>query len=62
MGSGEGFTMRKLIVFTVHDIVRGVVYKIEMGRSCSQNGRGYYFQILTGTPTGKRPLGRRRRN
>ena len=27
-----------------------------MGKACSQNGR-----ILTGTPTGKRPLGRPRR-
>ena len=32
-----------------------------MGRSCSQNGRRYeYFQISTGTPIRKRPLGRPR--
>ena len=29
--------------------------KIEMNRACSQNGA---FKILTGKPTGKRPLGR----
>ena len=30
-----------------------------MDRSSSQNGRRYEcFNILTGTPTGKRPLGR----
>ena len=32
-----------------------------MGRSCSQNGGRSPFKILTGTPTGKRPLGRARR-
>ena len=34
-----------------------------MGRSCSQNGRGRSaFKILTGKPTGKKPLlGPRRR-
>ena len=33
-----------------------------MSRSCSQNGgRCECFQNLTGTPTGKRPLGRPRR-
>ena len=33
-----------------------------MDRSYSQNGRRYYaFKILTGKPTGKRPLGRPRR-
>ena len=32
-----------------------------MGRSCSQNGRRYAFKILTGTITGKRPLGKPRR-
>ena len=31
-----------------------------MGRSCSQEGRSA-FKILTGTPTGRRPLGRPRR-
>ena len=31
-----------------------------MGRACSQNG-GSAFKILTGKPTGKRPLGRPRR-
>ena len=31
-----------------------------MGRSCSQN-RESAFKILTGKPTGKRPLGRPRR-
>ena len=37
---------------------------IEMGRACSQNGGGEIrsaFKILTGKPTGKRPLGRPRR-
>ena len=33
-----------------------------MGRTCSQNGeRLGDFKILTGIPTGKRPLGRPRR-
>ena len=33
-----------------------------MGRECSQNGEGSSaFKILTGKPTGKRPLGRPRR-
>ena len=33
-----------------------------MGRACSQNrGRLECFQILTGKPSGKRPLGRSRR-
>ena len=34
-----------------------------MGRTCIQNGRGSRsaFKILTGKPTGKRPLGRPRR-
>ena len=33
-----------------------------MGRACRQNGEGKSaFKILTGKPTGKRPLGRHRR-
>ena len=32
-----------------------------MGRACSQNGGRCAFKILTGTPAGKRPLGRPRR-
>ena len=33
-----------------------------MSRTCSQNGRRQKrFQIVIGTPTGKRPLGRLRR-
>ena len=33
-----------------------------MSRTCSQNGRRQKrFQIVIGTPTGKRPLGRPRR-
>ena len=33
-----------------------------MGRACSQNGEGRSaFKILTGKPSGKRPLGRPRR-
>ena len=32
-----------------------------MGRACSQNKRRVAFKILTGKPTGKRPLGRPRR-
>ena len=35
--------------------------KIEMGKSCSQNESGSVLKILTGTSTGKRPLGRTRR-
>jgi hypothetical protein len=32
-----------------------------LGRSCSQKEEGSAFKILTGKPTGKRPLGKRRR-
>ena len=56
-GSGEGFTMRNFIIYTY--IVRviksrrlrwaGHVARMEEGRST--------FKILTGKPTGKRPLG-----
>ena len=31
-----------------------------MGGSCSQNGGRSVFKILTGLPTGKRPVGRPR--
>ena len=55
-GSGEGSTMRNFIVCTVGGVIKsrrlrwaGHVAKIEKGRSA--------FQILTGNPTGKRPLG-----
>ena len=38
-----------------------MIHKTDMGRSCSQNGEGRIaFKILTGTPPGMRPLGRRR--
>ena len=64
MGSGESFTMRNFIVRTVQpNIVRviksrrlrwaGHIARTEEGRSA--------FKILTGIPTGKRPLGRPRR-
>ena len=64
MGSGEGSPMWNFIVCTVHLIVRviksrrlrweGHVARMEEGRSA--------FKILTGKPTGKRPLlGRPRR-
>ena len=57
MGSGEGSTMRNFPVCTVHLVEsRGlwtrVVRMIEGRRT---------FKILTGTPTGKKPLGRPRR-
>ena len=55
MGSGEGFTVRKFIVCTVHVIFRviksrklrwaGHLARMEEGRSA--------FKILTGTPTRK---------
>ena len=45
MGSGEGSTMKNSIVC--------IVARMEEGRSA--------FKNLTGTPTGKRPLGRPRR-
>ena len=61
MGSGEGFTTRNFIVCTVH-LVRVIKYRrlrwaghvarMEEGKSA--------FNILTGKPTEKRPLGRRR--
>ena len=61
MGSGEGSTMRNLLVRTSSpNIVRviksgrlrwtGQVARMEEGRSA--------FKILTGKPTGKRSLGR----
>ena len=64
MGSGEGSTMRNFIVCTVYLIrVRVIksrrlrwaehVARMEEGRST--------FKMLTGKPTGKRPLGRPRR-
>ena len=63
MGSGESSTMKNFIVCTIHNIVRviksrrlrwaGHVARMEEGRSA--------FKILTGKPTGKRPLGRPRR-
>ena len=62
MGSGEGSTMSNFIVCSPN-IVRviksirlrwaGHVARMEEGRSA--------FKILTGKPTGKRPLGRPRR-
>ena len=60
---GEGSTMRNFIICTVHLIYLSLldkVKKIEMGRSCSQNG-GNAFIILTSTFIGKGPLGRPRR-
>ena len=63
MGSGKGSTMRNYIVFRSTNIVRviksrrlrwaGHVPRMEEGRSA--------FKILTGTYTGKIPLGRPRR-
>ena len=63
MGSGEGSTMRNFRVYCSPNIVRvirsrrlrwaGHVARLEEGRSA--------FKILTGKPTGKRPLGRPRR-
>ena len=63
MGSGEGSTMRKFIVCTFSpNIVRviksrrlrwaGHVARMEVGSRV--------FKILTGKPTGRRPLGRPR--
>ena len=59
MGSREGSTMRNFIVCTVHLVIKSRrlrwaehVARMEEGRSA--------FKILTGTPTGKRPLGRPR--
>ena len=59
MMSGEGSTMRNFIVCTVHLIYSGRlsirlrwaghVTRIEEARGA--------FKCLTGTPTGKRPLG-----
>ena len=63
IGSGEGSTMRNFIVCTVRLIVRmiksrrlrwaGHVARMEESRSA--------FKMLTGKPTGRRPLGRPRR-
>ena len=59
MGSGEGSTMRNFIVCTVRVIKSrrlrwaGNVARMEECRSA--------FKILTGKPTGKRPLARPRR-
>ena len=65
MGSGEGSTNEELhILYCSHNIVKviksrrrgwgGHVATIEEGTKSA-------FKILTGTPTGKRPLGRPRR-
>ena len=63
MGSGEGSTMRNIIVCTVlriYSVIKsrrlrwaGYVARMEEGRSA--------FKILTGIPTGKRSLGKPRR-
>ena len=60
MGSGEGSTMRNFILYHLPNIVRviksrrlryaGHVARMEEDRSA--------FKILSGKPTGKRPLGR----
>ena len=49
MGSGEGSTMRKFIVCTVHLILIIIIIIIII-----------IITILTSKPTGKRPLGRPR--
>ena len=38
-GSGEGSTMKNFSLYRSPNIVRVIVQKTEMGRSCSQNGR-----------------------
>ena len=63
MGSGEGSTKSNFIFCTVHHIVRVIKYRrlrwaghvarMKEGRSC--------FKMLTGKPTGNRPVGRPRR-
>ena len=62
MGSGEGFTLRNFAVCTVHLIVRvikSIILRwaghVARMKECSD------YKILTGTPTGKRPLGKPRR-
>ena len=62
MGNGESSTMRNFIVCTIH-LIRVIksrrlrwarhVVRMEEGRSA--------FKVLTGKPTGKRPLARPRR-
>ena len=55
MGSGEGSTMRNMVRVIKSRRLRwtGHAARMEEGRSA--------FKILTGKPTGKRPLGRPRR-
>ena len=59
MGSGESFTGRNFIVCTVHNIVS--VIKTRRLRWAGHVARMEEVGILTGTPTGKRSLGRPRR-
>ena len=54
MGSGESPTIRNFIVCTVHLILVRVI----KSRRLKWAGA---FKILTGTPAGKRPLGRPKR-
>ena len=63
MGNGEGSTMRNFIVCTVHLIYIARVIK---SRRLSWAGHRMEesrssFKMLTGKPTGKRPLGMSRR-
>jgi hypothetical protein len=61
--SGENYTMRSLIIYTLHPILLGdQIEKNEMGGALQRMGerRGLYRDLL-GKPEGKRPLGRTRR-
>ena len=60
-GSGEGSTMRNLIVlYNSPNIVRVIKSKrLKWAGHVMEEGRSV-FKILTSTPTGKRPLGRPR--
>ena len=64
MGSGEGSTMRNIIVCTCSLNIVRVIKSRRLRWTCHVTRIGEdksTFKILTGTPAGKRPLGRPRR-
>ena len=63
MGSGEGFTMRNFIVCTVAPNIFRVIKSRRLkwaGHLARMERCRSVFKILTGKPTGKRPLGKTR--
>ena len=68
MRSGDGFIMGNFVVCTVHLIFVVFVFRVIKSRRLRWAGHvarmeevRSAYKILTGTPTGKKPLGRPRR-